>query len=140
MSWTHWWKRRGGGKRKAPRELPYRKMLTSRVHEDREQFKLTKIRRSPHTLPAQQLYLSHLAPSLSAHSQTMRENQDALQAENAEILDRVLSQRRQIASLMQGLETVVAGLDESVAALQSSDVDLDMLREEVRSTEEELRK
>ncbi|KAK5126624.1 hypothetical protein LTR85_009558 [Meristemomyces frigidus] len=91
----------------------------------------------PHTLPAQQLYLSHLAPTLSAHSTEMKARQSALQAENADILARVLQQRKEISALVQGLENVVADLDASVAALHPEDL-VDVLREEARDVDERM--
>lgn len=59
------------------------------------------------------------------------------QAENSELLDRVLQQRTEIATLVQGLENVVADLDASVAALKPEE--LDALREEGRDVDEEMR-
>lgn len=59
------------------------------------------------------------------------------QAENSELLDRVLQQRTEIATLVQGLENVVADLDASVAALKPEE--LDALREESRDVDEEMR-
>lgn len=92
---------------------------------------------SPHTLPAQQLYLSHLAPSLSEQSQLLRQRQDSLQAENKEALQRVMLQRKEIAGLVKGLENVVSDLDQSVAALQPEEVDA--LKAEARQVDEEIR-
>ncbi|KAK4545446.1 hypothetical protein LTR36_002796 [Oleoguttula mirabilis] len=86
----------------------------------------------PHTLPPNQLYLSHLAPALLAHQQDTKTRQTAVQADNAELLTRVLQQRREIAAMVQGLENVVADLDGSVAALG---VDAEGLREEARGVE-----
>ncbi|KAK5136254.1 hypothetical protein LTR08_003861 [Meristemomyces frigidus] len=88
----------------------------------------------PHTLPPQQLYLSHLAPSLALHSQQLREQQATVQAENAELLVRVMQQRKDIAAMVQGLENVVKDLDGSVVAL--GDAGLEGLREEVREGDE----
>ena len=93
----------------------------------------------PHTLPAQQLYLSHLAPSLQHYSGELKERQDGTQTENVEILERVMQQRREIESLMKGLETVVSDLDACVASIQSEDAGVDSLRDEVRSANEDMR-
>ena len=75
----------------------------------------------PHALPAQQLYLAHLAPALSECSRDLQSRQEALQSENVEMLDRVMKQRREIGALLQGLESVVADLDSSVGSLQSQE-------------------
>ncbi|KAI7286854.1 hypothetical protein KC345_g961 [Hortaea werneckii] len=91
----------------------------------------------PHTLPAAQLYLAHLSPSLAQASQDIQQQQEVTQAENSELLARVLQQRSEIATLVQGLENVVADLDASVAALKPEE--LDALREEGRDVEEEMR-
>ena len=93
----------------------------------------------PHTLPAQQLYLSHLAPTLTQHSRTLRERQDVVQTENVELLGHVMQQRKGIEGLFKGLETVVADLDASVATLQSPDANVEGLRDEVRDVDEEMR-
>lgn len=63
--------------------------------------------------------------------------QDALQAENAEILQRVLQQRKEIESIMKGLENVVADLDQSAAALKREDVE--ELVNEAREVDEDIR-
>ena len=63
--------------------------------------------------------------------------QDALQAENAEILQRVLQQRKEIESIMKGLENVVADLDQSAAALKPEDVE--ELVNEAREVDEDIR-
>lgn len=57
-----------------------------------------------------------------------------MQTENAELLARVMQQRKDIAAVVQGLENVVADLDASVGALQ--DEDIDVLREEARDADE----
>ena len=100
-------------------------------------FVLTKYFRRPHALPAQQLYLSHLAPSISQQSQSLQLRQEALQAENAEILQRVLQQRKEIEGIMKGLENVVADLDQSAAALKAEDIE--ELVNEAREVDQDMR-
>lgn len=100
---------------------------------------LTIICCRPHTLPAQQLYLSHLAPSLSQHSQTLQEQQHTLQDENVELLSRVMQQRKEIENMIKGLENVISDVDASVAALQSPDADVDGLRDGNRDADEDMR-
>ena len=73
----------------------------------------------PHALPAQQLYLAHLAPALTEYSHELHSRQETLQSENVEMLEKVMKQRKEIGALLKGLETVVADLDSSVGSLQS---------------------
>lgn len=93
----------------------------------------------PHTLPAQHLYLSRLAPSLQQYSRDLKERQQVVQTENIELLDRVMQQRREIEGLVRGFENVVADLDASVASLQSSDMGVDGLRDQNRDVENDMR-
>jgi kinetochore protein NNF1 len=78
-----------------------------------------------------------LAPSLSQQSEALQQRQEALQAENAEILQRVLQQRKEIESIMKGLENVVVDLDQSAAALKPEDIE--ELVDEAREVDEDLR-
>lgn len=92
---------------------------------------------SPHTLPANDLYLAHLAPSLSQISATLKEEQDALSVENAQLLQRVMQQRQQIKSMVDGLQQAMSQLEQAATVLSSEDVD--RLRNEVRDADEEMR-
>lgn len=91
----------------------------------------------PHALPAQQLYLSHLAPSLSQQSQSLQQRQEELQAENTEILQRILQQRKEIEGIVKGLENVVVDLDQSAAALKPEDIE--ELVNEAREIDDDMR-
>ncbi|OQO08682.1 hypothetical protein B0A48_06552 [Cryoendolithus antarcticus] len=91
----------------------------------------------PHTLPAQELYLSHLSPSLSQQSEALKQRQVALQGENAKVLQRVLQQRREIEALVQGLENVVQDINGSVTVLKPEEID--SIRHEARTVDEEMR-
>ncbi|KAM3415607.1 Kinetochore-associated protein NNF1 [Cercospora zeina] len=86
-----------------------------------------------HTLPARQLYISHLAPTLGEWDRTMRERQEMLGRENQEIMDRVQQQRQDIKRLLDGLENVVNDLNGSVAALQPEE--MEGLRKETREAD-----
>ncbi|KAF2721838.1 Nnf1-domain-containing protein [Polychaeton citri CBS 116435] len=92
---------------------------------------------APHTLPAQTLYTAHLQPSLAEHLRDLRSKQETLAHDNTQVVERVLQQRRQIASLLQGLEAVVADVGASVAKLDPAE--LDTLREETREIDEGMR-
>lgn len=74
----------------------------------------------PHTLPAQQLYLAHLAPALSEYSHELSTRQEALQSDNVERLERVKKQRKEIESLLKGLDNVMTDLESSVGSLTQS--------------------
>lgn len=67
----------------------------------------------------------------------MQTRQEDLQAENAEILQRVLQQRKEIEDLMKGLENVVVDLDQSAAALKPEDIE--ELVNEAREVDEDMR-
>jgi kinetochore protein NNF1 len=60
-----------------------------------------------------------------------------LQAENAEILQRVLQQRKEIEGIMKGLENVVTDLDQSAAALGAEEVN--ELVSEAREVDQDMR-
>ncbi|KAI5370708.1 Putative nuclear MIS12/MIND complex subunit PMF1/Nnf1 protein [Septoria linicola] len=90
-----------------------------------------------HTLPARQLYISHLAPTLGEWDRTMRERQEALGQENEEIMERVQQQRQDIKKLIDGLEGVVKDLNGSVAALQPEQIE--GLRAEAREADSSIR-
>lgn len=60
-----------------------------------------------------------------------------MQAENAEILQRVLKQREQIEGMVKGLENVVVDLDQSAAALKPEDIE--ELVQEAREVDEDMR-
>ncbi|CAK4031594.1 Hypothetical predicted protein [Lecanosticta acicola] len=91
----------------------------------------------PHTLPAKQLYISHLAPTLGEYDRQMKERQELLATENQEIMGRVMQQRKDIKSLIDGLENVVKDLNGSVEALQPED--MQALREKNREVDESMR-
>ncbi|CAK1354532.1 unnamed protein product [Cercospora beticola] len=90
-----------------------------------------------HTLPARQLYISHLAPTLGEWDRNMRERQEMLARENEEIMERVQQQRQDIKRLLDGLENVVNDLNGSVAALQPEQ--MEGLREEAREADSAMR-
>ena len=90
-----------------------------------------------HTLPARQLYISHLAPTLAEWEREMRERQEGLGRENEEIMERVAEQRRDIQRLIGGLESVVGDLNGSVRALQPEQ--MEGLREEAREVDGAMR-
>lgn len=92
----------------------------------------------PHTLPARQLYISHLAPSLTTYAAQLTARQDALAQENAALLARVQQQRSEIRALMAGLEGVVADLQGSVAALGEPE-QVAALRAQAREADERMR-
>ena len=69
----------------------------------------------------------------------MKQQSDALQAENTELLDHVISQRKEILGLVQGLERVVTDLDLTNAVLGSPKADIENLRTEMRDADEAAR-
>lgn len=61
--------------------------------------------------------MAHLAPSLKDQKTALDARLQATQSENADLLDTVLQQRREIEQLISGLENVIANVDASNAAL-----------------------
>ncbi|KAF7186870.1 Kinetochore-associated protein NNF1 [Pseudocercospora fuligena] len=90
-----------------------------------------------HTLPARQLYISHLAPTLGKFSADMNSRQESLGRENEQIMERIIQQRKDIKRLLDGLENVVRDLNGSVDAMEPER--LEELREEVREVDEGMR-
>ncbi|KXT10912.1 hypothetical protein AC579_3486 [Pseudocercospora musae] len=90
-----------------------------------------------HTLPARQLYLSHLAPTLGKFARDMSQRQENLSKENEEIMERIVQQRQDIKRLLDGLEGVIRDLNGSVEAMKPEE--LEKLREEVREVDEGMR-
>ena len=76
----------------------------------------------PHTLPAQQLHLAHLAPALSVYSHELRSRQEVLQSDNVEMLERVMKQRKEIEALVKGLEDSFTDVEASVGNLRAEEV------------------
>ncbi|GAB7357740.1 hypothetical protein MBLNU459_g0395t1, partial [Dothideomycetes sp. NU459] len=76
----------------------------------------------PHTLPPSSLYLSHLAPSLIEQRTALEARLATAQSENADLLQTVLQQRRDVEALLSGLDTIVADIDASNAALPYDDM------------------
>lgn len=60
-----------------------------------------------------------------------------MQAENAEILQRVLQQRKEIDDIMKGLENVVTDLDQAASALKPEEIE--ELVNEAREVDEDMR-
>lgn len=77
---------------------------------------------SPHTLPANALYLAHLAPSLREQKAALDSQLQTAQSENARLLDSVLQQRREIETLVGSFETVIADVNAANAVLPSEDM------------------
>jgi kinetochore protein NNF1 len=89
----------------------------------------------PHTLPAQSLYLSHLAPLLSEQQASLSSRLQTAQSENANLVDTVLQQRREIERLVSQLETTIADIDAATEALP----DMDALADETVALDMDLR-
>lgn len=77
---------------------------------------------SPHTLPANALYLAHLAPSLRDQQAVLNTRLQNAHSENARLLDSILQQRRDIEHLVASFETVVTDVDAANAELASQDM------------------
>ncbi|KAG9738718.1 MIND kinetochore complex component Nnf1, partial [Aureobasidium melanogenum] len=91
----------------------------------------------PHTLPASSLYLSHLAPLLSDQHASLSSRLQTAQSENADLVDTVSEQRREIERLVSQLETTIADIDAANEALPIDD--MDALTEEAVALDMDLR-
>ncbi|KAI5249082.1 MIND kinetochore complex component Nnf1 [Aureobasidium subglaciale] len=76
----------------------------------------------PHTLPASSLYLSHLGPLLSEKHASLSSRLQSAQSENADLVDTVVQQRREIERLLSQLETTIADIDAANEALPVDDM------------------
>ncbi|KAH0261741.1 Nnf1-domain-containing protein, partial [Aureobasidium melanogenum] len=111
--------------------LPY---VSTQTHRTRPTY-LRVFR--PHTLPASSLYLSHLAPLLSDQHASLSSRLQTAQSENADLVDTVLEQRREIERLVSQLETTIADIDAANEALPIDD--MDALTEETVALDMDLR-
>lgn len=90
-----------------------------------------------HTLPAKQLYISHLAPTLQIYEAQMKAREEGLGEENQALIEKIMQQRKDIQNLVDGLEGVVRDLNGSVAAMKPEE--MDALREASRDVDEGMR-
>jgi kinetochore protein NNF1 len=67
-------------------------------------------------LGAEDLYQAHLAPYLQVAQSTLDSRLEAVQSQNAELAARIQAQRREIESLLSGLEVVVGDLEGAAEA------------------------
>lgn len=71
---------------------------------------------SPHTLKAEGLYQAHLTPYLEEAQTALNAKLETTQKENTELAAKILEQRKEIETLLTGLEAVMADLEESAKA------------------------
>ena len=93
---------------------------------------------SPHTLPPTSLYLSHLAPVLAENHTSLSTRLQTVHSDNADLVETILQQRREIQGLVSTLETVIADVDAANAALPAEDTMA--LSEEAVALDVDLRK
>ncbi|QKX53009.1 uncharacterized protein TRUGW13939_00080 [Talaromyces rugulosus] len=70
----------------------------------------------PHMLGADGLYQAHLAPFLEHAQDSLNAKLETTQSQNAELADRIIAQRKEMESLLSGLEAVMADLEGSAKA------------------------
>lgn len=78
-----------------------------------------KGKRSPHILPPDTLLQTHLTPFLNTAQQDLETRLTETQNQNMILMQEIEGQRKEIESLMRGLENVVEDLDGSVTALKA---------------------
>jgi Nnf1 len=71
---------------------------------------------------ADELYTGHLTPFLEEASNELRMRLQTTQRRNQEMIQTIESQRAEIQMLMAGLEGVAEDIEQSVAALESGDL------------------
>lgn len=70
-------------------------------------------------------------------SQTLKQEQDALAAENVDLMQAVTRQRQQIKELMGGLESTMAHLQQAATTVPQEE--LDAMRDEMRNADKDMR-
>lgn len=90
----------------------------------------------PHTLGADELYKAHLAPYLQEAQKTLTAKIEATQAQNAELVEKIKQQRKEIESLLSGLEAVVADLEGAAAAATQFSRENNLRQEAIQMDEE----
>lgn len=89
----------------------------------------------PHTLNAKELYQAHLTPYLEKAQETLDSKLEKTHAENAELAENIQRQRREIESLLSGVEGVVGDLEGAVKVTTEFDTE-ENLRKEVLQMDE----
>ncbi|KAF2501068.1 Nnf1-domain-containing protein [Lophium mytilinum] len=76
----------------------------------------------PHTLPPSTLHLAHLMPFLEEHTAILDTQLAETQTKNRELADEVIGQRKEIESLLRGLESVIRDLETSAQLMGAEEV------------------
>ena len=93
-----------------------------------------------HTLSAEELHTAHLTPYLQQTTAILEARLKDTQEENGALMRRITEQRLEIESLVQGLEGVVADLEDSIEAMRDdAGGGMDGLRAEIWEMEGEMR-
>ncbi|EEQ86482.1 hypothetical protein RJZ56_001061 [Blastomyces dermatitidis] len=92
----------------------------------------------PHTLGANELYQAHLAPYLSEAQASLNTKLETVQKENAQLSEKVASQRREIEQLLSGLEAVISDVEGAAAATTEFDAN-HTLRKEAQEMDDEIK-
>lgn len=69
----------------------------------------------PHLLGAHDLYKAHLAPYLQEAQSTLQTNIESTQSENRRLAETLQAQRAEMETLLSGLESVVADVNDAGA-------------------------
>lgn len=91
---------------------------------------------SPHTLGAEELYRAHLAPYLHEAQSSLNAKIEAAQSQNAELVEKIQQQRKEIESLLSGLEAVVADLEGAAGAATQFSKENSLRQEAIQMDEE----
>ncbi|KAA8647567.1 hypothetical protein EYZ11_007011 [Aspergillus tanneri] len=89
-----------------------------------------------HTLTPDELYRAHLTPYLQEAQETLNSKIESTQNENAELAQRVQTQRMEIENLLSSFDSVVADLEGAAAAATQFCQDHDLRKEAIQMDEE----
>ncbi|ERF73641.1 hypothetical protein EPUS_00894 [Endocarpon pusillum Z07020] len=99
-----------------------------------------EVHRAPHTLSVEELHIAHLTPYLQQATTMLEARLKDTQEENGTLMRRITEQRVEMENLVQGLEGVVADLEDSIEAMRDDgEGGVDGLRAEIWEMEGEMR-
>ncbi|KAL1984002.1 hypothetical protein VTN96DRAFT_9687 [Rasamsonia emersonii] len=91
---------------------------------------------APHTLGADELYQAHLRPYLKEVQASLNAKIETTQSQNAELAERIQAQRKEIESLLSGLEAVVGDLEGAAKASTQFSKEHSLRQESLQMDEE----
>jgi kinetochore protein NNF1 len=93
------------------------------------------IKSRPHLLPTAAILSAHLAPQLASSQSQLNARLQTLQSQNAALFQTIEAQKKELASLVNGLELYVKDIEGAVDGLNGN---VDTLRQDVRDADTEM--